>query len=161
MRKASLSPACQFASSSLKLLDGSWGNQPSDLRPPRNDCKQDRRARSQCQPIETKDKSLVIALSFLSPAAGYQRNSFASWPNFPIDFALADNRASRSCTWVTRRHLFPASFIRASALSIHGMSFFACLERGAARVTATLENSKVCRRELPAAPSGSFRVLED
>ena len=46
-------------------------------------------------------------------------------------FALADNRASRTCTWITRRHFFPASFICASTLSIRRMSFFVCSERGA------------------------------
>lgn len=33
MRKASSSPACQLASSSLKVLDGGWDNLPPDAAP--------------------------------------------------------------------------------------------------------------------------------
>jgi hypothetical protein len=80
----------------------------------------------------------------LFQAAGYQRNSFAFWSHSLIDFALADNEASRTCTWITRRHIYAASFVRAATLAIHGMTFFAYLEHGAAGVTATLAESKGC-----------------
>jgi hypothetical protein len=74
-------------------------------------------------------------MSFLSPSAVDQRNSFAFWSDFPIVFALADNGAFR--TWGTRRQLYPALFTRASARQLRSLR-----ERAPERRDKTKKNGK-------------------